>query len=143
MKSLADDLGISGSVRWLDWVEDRASFFREIDVYCLPSRFEPFGLVVIEAMAMGTPVIASRTDGPVEILTDGSTGWLFPVEDSEALCDIIRRTFNDPAGRASVSERAMADAERRFRPEAAAETIESALWDLLGANRSSAPTPLR
>ena len=91
-------------------------------------------------MATGTPVIATRTDGPVEILAHGSTGWLFPVDDREALRDLIRRTFEDPANRARVGERGMIDVERRFRAEAAAETIERALSDLLGGNPNAGVT---
>ncbi len=141
LKRSAGELGISGSVRWLGWVEDRAAFFREIDVFCLASRVEPFGLAVIEAMAAGVPTIASRTDGALEILAHDTTGWLFPVNDQSALCDIIRRTLNDPVNRGRVAERAMVDVERRFSPQAAAETIESALTELLGDNPDRGARP--
>lgn len=140
LRSLADELGIGESVRWHGWIDDREAFFREIDLYCLPSRSEPFGLVVIEAMATTTPVIASRTDGPVDIIAGGRNGWLFPVDDHESLCDRIRQVFDDPQSSARVAEQGKLDVEHRFRPEAAGETIETAFLSLLApsVDRNSA-----
>ena len=137
LKNLAEEIGVSGAVRWLGWVEDRAAFFREIDIFCLPSRREPFGLALIEAMAAGAPAIASATDGPAEILSHDRTGWLFPIDNHEALGDILCRTFRHSANRIRVGERGMAEAERLFRPEAAAATLERALSTISGAD----PTP--
>ena len=137
LKDLAEDLGISGSIRWLGWIDDRVSFYKAIDIFCLASRSEPFGLVLIEAMATGTPVIASKTDGATDILSDSSTGWLFPVDDHEALRDIIYLTFNDPANRVQVGQRGMTDAERRFSAEAAAETVETAVLKMLASGQNS------
>ena len=137
LKSLADELGIGESIRWLGWIEDRVAFFRGIDLFCLPSRSEAFGLTVIEAMATATPVVASRTDGPVDIIADGDTGWLFPIDDHEILRDIIRRTFDDPENRARVARKGKCDVERRFCPRAAAATIERSLLSVLYLNRAT------
>jgi glycosyltransferase involved in cell wall biosynthesis len=55
------------------------------DALVLPSVAEAFGLVLVEAMACGVPVIASRAPGPAAIVADGATGWLIPPDDEDAL----------------------------------------------------------
>jgi glycosyltransferase involved in cell wall biosynthesis len=59
------------------------------DLLVLPSVAEAFGLVLIEAMACGLPVIACRTHGPAEIVADGKTGWLIPPDDHDSLADAL------------------------------------------------------
>jgi len=59
------------------------------DLLVLPSVAEAFGLVLVEAMACGLPVIACRTHGPAEIVADGKTGWLIPPDDQDSLTDAL------------------------------------------------------
>ena len=59
------------------------------DALVLPSVAEAFGLVLVEAMACGLPVIACRAHGPAEIIADGKTGWLIRPDDEEALVDAV------------------------------------------------------
>jgi glycosyltransferase involved in cell wall biosynthesis len=59
------------------------------DLLVLPSVTEAFGLVLVEAMACGLPVIACRTHGPAEIVADGKTGWLIPPDDQDSLTDVL------------------------------------------------------
>ncbi len=139
LKNLADELGVTDAVRWLGWVDDQAAFFREIDLFCLPSRREPFGLALIEAMAAAVPAIASATDGPADILAHDRTGWLFPIDDSQALGDLICQTFLHPANRIRVGERGKAEAERNFRAEAAAATLECALSNIVSEEQTVCP----
>ncbi|MFN4263438.1 MAG: glycosyltransferase [Thioalkalivibrionaceae bacterium] len=68
-------LGLRDAVVFHGWVDDVAEFLDRGDLFVLPSRDEPFGIVVIEAMARALPIIATRTDGPLEIL-DCSCAWL-------------------------------------------------------------------
>jgi glycosyltransferase involved in cell wall biosynthesis len=65
------------------------------DAFVLSSRYEPFGLVVLEAMGLGIPVIASAEGGPSEIIEDGVNGLLFPQGDAHALRDAILRLMSD------------------------------------------------
>lgn len=69
----------------------------QIDILVLPSLQEPFGKIVIEAMAMETPVIASRVGGVPEIVADGETGLLVPPQDSIALKHALTRLIADAA----------------------------------------------
>ncbi|MBC7351516.1 MAG: glycosyltransferase family 4 protein, partial [Thermogutta sp.] len=67
---------LNGHVVFLGTVSDMAVFYRACDVVCIPSRSESFGRTAIEAMAVGTPVVATRVGGLGEIINDGETGLL-------------------------------------------------------------------
>ena len=71
--------------------------------YVQPSREEPFGMALIEAMACGLPVIAARVDGPSEIVDDGHTGLLVPPDSSTALAQAIARLLRAPALASSLA----------------------------------------
>lgn len=68
LRKKAKNFDISEEVRFLGWVADKAAFFNNIDVFCLPSLHEPFGIVLLEAMAHGKAVIGFASEGPSEII---------------------------------------------------------------------------
>lgn len=117
LKARATALGVDGHLVWTDWRFSPAAMpdvHRALDVLVLPSTEpEPFGLVVVEAMATGRPVIATAHGGPCEIVVDGVTGLLVPPKDPDALATAIRRVADDPtlaqamgaAGRVRAIER--------------------------------------
>ena len=90
---------LTGRVTWLPWQEEPARLLAALDVLALTSAREPFGRVLIEAMASGTPVVAVNEGGPAEIVTDGVTGRLVPA-DAGALADALAALLSDPALRA-------------------------------------------
>ena len=76
------------------------SFWNSISVAVVPSLYEPFGLVALEALACGTPVVASKVDGLPEIVEDGKSGLLVPPNDPKALADaLITLLTNEPLRR--------------------------------------------
>lgn len=79
------DKNLSRNIVFRGTVIDVPSFLEKIDIFVLPSRFEGFGISLIEAMSMGIPCIASDLDGPAEIIGDNDWGELFPVGDVNAL----------------------------------------------------------
>lgn len=99
----AERLGIASSVQWLGWVEDSASFYQGIDILCVPSRRESFGLIVIEAFAHARPVLATRTSGPQSIIEDGVNGALCDV-DARAMADALSALIASPARVASLAQ---------------------------------------
>lgn len=104
LKSLTNRLGLSKSVVFEPNTADVASHYREAAIYCLSSRFEGFGMVLVEAMAFGVPIISFDCEaGPAEILA-GTGAALVPPEDVDALADHLLRFMRDPALRSAVSQ---------------------------------------
>lgn len=106
LRRLAADLGIADRVTFGQL--PRAALrerYLAADLVVFPSEWdEPFGLVPLEAMACGTPVVASGTGGSAEFLVDGRNCVLFPAGDAEALRAAITRVASDPALRAAIRQ---------------------------------------
>src|SRR6202034_4671627 len=85
LRDLAREKGLGEELRFAGWVTDKQAFFDSIDLFCLPSHHEPFGIVLLEAMAQGLPVVATASEGPSEILEAGEPGVLVPTNDAGAL----------------------------------------------------------
>lgn len=90
LREKAAQLGVSDLVNFDGWVQDKEAFFREIDVFCLPSLEESFGIVLLEAMAQGVPIVSTATPGPQTILTNGLNGRLVQVGNAQAFADAVR-----------------------------------------------------
>jgi len=100
---LSRDLEIDDRVRWLGFQRDPYAHMRRADIFVLSSRWEGFGNVIVEAMAMGTPVISTDCPhGPGEIITHGKTGLLVSPADSGAMADAIEMLVRDRTRRASL-----------------------------------------
>jgi glycosyltransferase involved in cell wall biosynthesis len=99
VRDLARTRGVGDSVVTTGTLS-RSELLRELaraDVLVLPSRFEPFGIVLLEAMAAGLPIVASRVGGIPEIVLDGETGLLVPPDRPAALATALQQLRNDPA----------------------------------------------
>ena len=95
LETLAVRLGIKDRVRFLGWRTDRAALLRAADVCVLPSRYEPFGTVILEAWAAHTPLVACASAGPAAHVDDGVTGLLTPIDNVSALTAALRRALDD------------------------------------------------
>lgn len=91
------DLGLQDAVRFLGQRDDVARVMTALDVVLIPSTEEPFGLVMLEAMAAGTPVVATDIGGPPEIIVDGENGRLVPPRCPERWGQVIAELLRDPA----------------------------------------------
>jgi len=113
LREQVEAAGLSAHVRFLGFVADAdlAALRREAIALVHPAISEGYGLVLIEAMAVGTPVIAAAADGPAEIIRDGETGFLVPVSDAKALADAMTRVFTEPQLCAAVSAAAVREVQ--------------------------------
>lgn len=100
------DLGLSGRVTMCGFVDDPAPVFAGGDVFVLPSAAEAFPLALLQAMASGLPVIASRVGGIPELVRDGVDGLLVPADDPAALAGALRTLAGDGRARAEMGRRA-------------------------------------
>jgi glycosyltransferase involved in cell wall biosynthesis len=95
---------LAGSVTLTGFRSDSLAIIQAADVFVLPSPAEPFGLVILEAMALAKPVIAMSAGGPREIVVDNETGRLVPPAQPEALAAAIRQLLADPELRTRMGE---------------------------------------
>jgi glycosyltransferase involved in cell wall biosynthesis len=102
-QALAARLGLAARVRFLGWRDDRKGLLEACDVFVLPSRYEPFGTVIVEAWATGKPLVATAAAGARQYVTDGVTGLLCPIEDAAALADCLRRVLGDAVLRRAIA----------------------------------------
>ncbi len=107
LETLSTELGIADRVCFRGFVPDEEKYqlLAAADVFVLASLHEGFGLVYLEAMHCGLPIIASRTGGQEDFLTEGETGFLIPVEDEVALANALRRVLDEPELRATFAEK--------------------------------------
>ena len=94
LKAQVEALGIANRVRFLGQVQNVRSLFAAFDLFVLSSDHEPFGMVLLEAMAAGVPAIATDCGGAPEIIADA--GRLFPLRDAAALADKLVAFFRAP-----------------------------------------------
>ena len=102
---------------------DVSRWFKALDLYVAPQRWEGFGLTPLEAMACGVPVVATRAGAFEELVQDGRTGTLVDVEDAEAMQAATARLLDDADLRAAWAENARAHAEAHCRIEQEAEAL--------------------
>jgi len=112
LKRLVRIFGLDERFLWLDWLDDTSPLLAAADLFVSPSHSESFGLAILEAMAAGTPVISTATDGARHLL--GDLDVLVPVKDPLALADKICLFLKDENARREASERAIASARARF-----------------------------
>jgi glycosyltransferase involved in cell wall biosynthesis len=113
-RRLVSTLGLGNHVRFVGYRHDVPAFMRTFDVFALPTRSEPFGKVVIEAMAAGCPVVAADVGGIPEIVTGPQLGTLIPTDDPAALSSALLAYLTNPVARAAVSRLGAASVRARF-----------------------------
>lgn len=106
LKALSEELGISSRVSFLGRMEqqDLPTYYNAADICVVPSYYESFGLVALEAMACGTPVIASRVGGLPTIVKDSVTGFLIPWQCPEPFADALDVLLGSQTMRKAMGE---------------------------------------
>ncbi len=130
---LVREAGIERNVRFTGYQKDVSSFMNMMDFVIHASRNpEPFGMVVLEAMAQRKAVIGSGAGGPTEIIIEGVTGYTFPPGDHEALAGHIRTLLGDPAAAARMGEAGYARLIEAFTIDKYMDQIHGAYGRLVG-----------
>jgi glycosyltransferase involved in cell wall biosynthesis len=114
LEKLIDELNLNQRVSLVGWVDDVAKLLGTFDLLISPSRSEPFGLTIVEAMAGGVPVIATMSEGAREIIKPGETGCLVPIGSAEELARNILALLSDGEERERLSRNALLDVRERF-----------------------------
>ncbi len=117
LEALARELDIDEYVHWLGWRSDALKLIGAFDVLLMPSLWEGFGLVLLEAMSRRVPVIASRVSAIPEVVVHGETGLLVEARDVNALANAMTRLLEDHALRQHMGLLGAARLEERFSVE--------------------------
>jgi len=118
LEKLTRKLGLANRVRFLGWRTDRGALLRAASVCALPSRYEPFGTVILEAWAAKTPFVACKSSGPAAHVTDGQNGLLVDIDDIEGLASALRRLQTDADLRTRLTEKGYATYTAAYTREA-------------------------
>ena len=110
--------------------DEIAALRRDYPITLITSRYETFGVALIEAMSAGSAVVSTRVGGCAEILRDGETGLLVPSEDPEAMAQACLRLLADPALTARLGAAARVDVTARYAPEVVAREVVTFLAPL-------------
>jgi glycosyltransferase involved in cell wall biosynthesis len=138
LEAQAARLGVGHVVRFAGYQEDVVSAYAAMDVFVLPSRDEGFGLVFLEAMAVGVPVVGTRVIGSEDAVDDGVTGLLVPYADPAALAAALRGILQSPDLARRLRETAAERVRRVYSREQCAARVEALYRELLEART---PTP--
>ncbi len=137
LEELCADLRLDHAVRFLGHVEDVAGLLAATDILCHPSLHDGLPNSIVEALAVGTPVVASRLGGIPEILEDRATGLLVRPNDVLGLEKALRTLLDDPAERTEMGARGWARVRDRFDLHANLDRLADRLADELAAFRAA------
>ncbi|WP_404443621.1 glycosyltransferase family 4 protein [Sutcliffiella horikoshii] len=126
-QSLVCQAGLEKTMLFVGYLNDRekATILKRCDMLVVPSNYEPFGIVAIEGMAAGKPVIAARTGGLSSIIKDGETGLLFEPGDAMDLSKKISSIIENPTLSASFGEKALNEVKQKYNWEDVRDETEA------------------
>lgn len=132
LMKLAKKLNLSDVLEIRDWVTDKNKFFSDIDIFCLPSLHEPFGIVLLEAMASGVPVVSSAAEGPLEIIENERNGILFTVGDSDKMALALVNVMSNESMRGYLAQNALEKVRHEYDIKVVAKSLYEFLRDVSG-----------
>jgi len=136
LRHQAQALGIAGAVRFLGYQHDVAPLMAASDLVVLPSRHESFGMVLIEAMSLGKPIVASAVGGIAEVILDGVQGILVPPGQPAELSRCVLRLLADPAWAAALGEAGRCRVQTLFAIKPMVERVAALYRQMVAQNRA-------
>lgn len=114
LKALVTKLLLEKEVKFIGWVKNKAEFFSSLDIFCMPSVEEPFGVVILEAMLYQKPIIAADSEGPKEIITHMENGLLVRKGSAEEMANVIEKLIKNPDLAKSLTKKAFLTVRERY-----------------------------
>lgn len=137
LRAQAAELGVSDQILFLGERFDVVQIVAASDLFVLPSLMEGLSRALLEAMAVGTPVVATAVGGNADVLRMGNTGWGVPPEDPGALARAIDEALSSPEKRARMAADAQKLVKERFAVGSHVERLEALYYSLLGPAQRS------
>lgn len=130
LRFLVSNLNLSDRVNFLGWIEDKKKFFAEIDIFCLPSLNEPFGLVLLEAMKYAKPIITTDADGPKEILSHNTNAIFVKLNSEKSLDSQIAEAITDLIKNNDKCDQIVKNASKRLFEQYSMTSLENRLKEI-------------
>jgi len=124
------DLNLENQVEFLGWIGDSKDFFEQIDIFILPSNVETFGLVILEAMKYGKPIIATNCDGPREILRHEIEGLMVDLKSNESLPKQIAKNVEKLIYDEELANKLVKNSYQRLKARFSFEVLQALLGDI-------------
>jgi glycosyltransferase involved in cell wall biosynthesis len=133
MEDLASSMGVQDKIQFLGLIKraELAKLLHNCDAFVLPSRFETFGIAILEAMACKKPVVATTAGGIPEIIEDGKNGILVEPDNPTALAEALVTVLRDPCLQHTLANNGYATVQERFLSEKTGSRYETIFADLL------------
>jgi len=121
------DLKLENEVTFCGWVSDKAAFFKNIDIFVLPSMEESFGMVLLEAALFKKPIVCSNADGPKEVWSNTEAALIFERGNVQMLAAKLEEMIKKPEAAKEMADRAYMLVQNKYAIEAVAKTLAKAL----------------
>ncbi len=131
LKKLAIDINIEKEVEFIGWVKNKKSFFESIDIFCIPSVYEPFGIVALESMSHQVPIVSTKTIGASEIFEPNVDALITKTGSSQELADQIAYLIDNPAKREELQNNAYNKVVNQYDMQVVANKLSEALENIL------------
>ena len=139
LKRLVRKLELESRVEFTGWVSDKQAFFDSIDIFCLPSHHEPFGIVLLEAMAQKLPIVATDTEGPGEMLVPMQNGLLAARGDAVALADALAYMLDDESRARDMAGEGLRTLKLNYEMMHLAQYLSGVLADICAVSLQETP----
>jgi glycosyltransferase involved in cell wall biosynthesis len=131
LRTRAAERGVEDHIEFPGWITETHAFLDGLDVFCVPSLHEPFGIVVLEGFARGRATIVTDAEGPAEIARDGVDALMVPRDNHSRLAEAIARLLDDPELRHRLGRSALATVRERYELGVVAGQISQTLSRLV------------
>lgn len=129
LDNLVAELGLTGRFHFLGWLDDADKLLCAMDVFVSASETESFGLAIVEAMAAGTAVVATATEGAKEVIEDQKTGLLVPIGDVKRIAESVVNLLLVPEKRQRLATQSVQSAAKKFSLNRMVDDIEKIYLD--------------
>ena len=117
LENTIKETGVEKNVSLAGFQSNISALIKDFDLYVHPSKFEPFGIAILEAMASRKGVIATKVDGVVDIIENGADGFLIPAQNPQIMADFIFQAIENPQRMAEMGQKGRKKVEDSFRIE--------------------------
>ena len=131
MQKIIAENNLQNDVEFCGWVKDKDAFFAQADVFVLPSVYEPFGIVVLEALLHSVPLVTSLAEGPAEIFANhAECAKTFEVGNYEQMAERLKEVLSDFDKAKSMAKEGYMLCQKEYMIESVADKLDSALKKL-------------